>query len=497
MSNSTKLPALTVSTYDFKNMTFGNEIKNVDYGFSKYTSNYSHEGTNISDNMIKITNVKVLGVYPPNPEHKNPKYTVLFGIEDNETKEFGKQFDKHLLEYVYENRVNLFNDEELSMEDLEANYKPVFKINDNGNMSITISFPFNNPSVKNPIEIYYKQDNLDSEVIRSTDLIKKLGKGSVCDIFLHFTNLYKDSTDKFKMQTTIYRKINVIEYNNLESLGGSFRPSMKISDINTDDIIMGNVVTNDKQGRSLQPKYGEGKKSLSVNLEGMFRFVKFVDQNTNEPSFNVVYNIPEDELQYFENLDNFMKNDLYTNYAKYEKNGKTTKKNLDKKFRGVVKEDKEGNKNMWFKVYAKKLEDGTYDFSGNFYKTDGTSKYTNEEIYNNVFGEEFKGSMNIYFKHIWFGKFYSCKFNMGGVMIDINNVEYDLDDGIYFDGHKSENSKNVINDDSNDLDKVDEPDNSDDTDVEDDNKSNNQDNDDTENSESENSESEDEDEDDD
>lgn len=474
MSDSTKQQTLTVSTYDFANMTFGKELKNNDYGFSKYTSQYSHEGTNISDNMIKLSNVKVLGVYPPNPEHKNPKYTVLFGIEDSETKAFGEQFDKHLLEYVYEHRVELFDDEELSMEDLEANYKPVFKTNDSGNMSITVSFPFNNPAIKSPIRIGYKQNDINDDVIKSTDLLMKLGKGSVCDIFLHFTNLYKDSTDKFKMQTTIYKRINVIEYNNLESLGGGssgFRPSMKISDINTDEIIMGNVITNDRQGRSLQPKYGEGKKSLAVNLEGTFRFVKFVDQNTNEPSFNVVYNIPEDELEYFENLDKFMKDNLYSNYSKYEKNGKITKKNLDKQFRGVVKEDKDGNKNMWFKVYARKLEDGTYDFSGNFYKTDGTSRYTNEEIYNNVFGEEFEGSMNIYFKHIWFGKFYSCKFNMGGVMIDINNVEYDLDDETYYDGNKSENvetkSTATTTTTSDDLDKTDEPDNSDSEDSED------------------------------
>lgn len=464
---TTKSSTLNVSTYDVSNIQFGAENKNSDYGFSKYKLTYSREDVNTDDNIIKLTNVKVLGVYSPAEDHKNPKYTVLFAVNnDNEDcVKFCQTFDKYILDTVYENRTDYFDDgEEYDMEDLEANYKPMFSER-NGSYSFSVSFPFNNPDVKNPIRIAYKQTDIDSEVIQSTDLLKKLGKGSICDVFLHFTNLYRDNTDKFKVQSTIYKRINVQEYQNLESLGGGnssgFRPSQSISEINTEDIVMGKVITNERQGRSLKPRLkinGDETKTraITVTLKGRFRFVRMNDPNSGKSNFSVVYNPTDEEVADFDRLNEFMKADLFSNYSKYEK-GKITKKNLDKQFRGTISQDKEGRKTMWFTVYAREMEDGTFDFGGNFIKSDETSKYTNEEILNNVFGEEYEATMNIYFKHIWFGKFYSCKFNMGSVMLDIKNVEYDLGDDTYYDGEANDKpSGEKQQEESQDLDADDE-----------------------------------------
>ena len=445
---TTKSSTLNVSTYDVSNIQFGAENKNTDYGFSKYKLTYSREDVNTDDNIIKLTNVKVLGVYSPSEDHKNPKYTVLFAVDNDNADcvKFCQTFDKYILDTVYENRTDYFDDGgDYDMEDLEANYKPMFTER-NGSYSFSVSFPFNNPDVKNPIRIAYKQTDIDSEVIQSTDLLKKLGKGSICDVFLHFTNLYRDNTDKFKVQSTIYKRINVQEYQNLESLGSGnssgFRPTQSISEINTEDIVMGKVITNERQGRSLKPRLkinGDETKTraITVTLKGRFRFVRMNDPNSGKSNFSVVYNPTDEEVSDFDRLNEFMKSDLFSNYSKYEK-GKITKKNLDKQFRGTVSQDKEGRKTMWFTVYARDMEDGTFDFGGNFIKSDETSKYTNEEILNNVFGEEYDATMNIYFKHIWFGKFYSCKFNMGSVMLDIKNVEYDLGDETYYDGEAND-----------------------------------------------------------
>jgi hypothetical protein len=149
------------------------------------------------------------------------------------------------------------------------------------------------------------------------------------------------------------------------------------------------------------------------------------DNNSDKINFSVVYNPTSEEVEEFNKFSDYMKADLFKNYKKYEKDGKITQKGLDKKFRGVVSRDKEDNPVMWFTVYAKQLDDETFDFGNNFYRQDGTS-YTNEEVMT-LFTEPESHDvrMNIYFKHIWFGKYYSCKFNMGSVELNIKTVEYD------------------------------------------------------------------------
>lgn len=479
-STATKLVPQTTPTYKTQNIKFGKPNKNVDYGFVKHRLTYEDPESKASDNdnFIKLDNLKVVRVYKPKPEDKAPKYSVIFSVSEKDY-EFCKTFDKYVLDYVYENRGSIFdNGNDYDMEDLETNYKPVFKVSDSGSYSVTVSFPFNNPEVKNPVRIGYKEDNIDKEVLQSTDLAKKLGTGSVCEIFLHFTNLYRDDTDKFKVQTTIYKRINVDKYEDSQTGGvgggGTFKLAPSVSTINCEeDIDMGNVVTNDNQGRSLKPrlKYqtpdGETKfKSISLGIKGNMRFVRMLDSKTNKTSFSVVYNPTDEEVEHFNAMNEYMKEDLLKNYGKYEKGKKITKKNLNNQFRGTVKTDDEGNHTMWFTVYARDQEDGTFDFCGNFKKLDGVSSYTNEEIYNNVFGHEFNCEMNIYFKHIWFGKYYSCKFNMGTIKMDLKNVEYDLDDGVYYDGNQSEDVQNTVEKTDtpsadDDLNTADKPDNSD------------------------------------
>lgn len=463
MSQSTtqKIVPLTTSTYKTDAIKYGKPVKNQDYGFVKYHLTYEDsESTNGStDNIVKIDNLVVKNVYPPKPESKNPKYTVRFIVSEDD-EEFCETMNKYILDYAFENRKDIFGDDEYVMEDLEANYTPLFKPDNEGRQMLSVSFPFNNPKIKNPVRIGYKEEDIDPEILRSVDLTQKLGVGSTCSIFLHLTNLYKDDTDKFKFQSTIYKRINVEKYENnpVQSGGnGAFKLAPSITEINTDEVVMGNVVTNDKQGRSLKPriKYttsdGEEKtKNITVGLKGRFRFIRMTTNEKDSKgksivkvNFSVVYTPTDEEVEHFNSLNTFMYDDLLKNYGKYEKGKKITKKNLTNQFRGTVKEREDDGVtqySMWFTIYAKELKDGTYDFCGNFMKMDGTTKYTNEQIENDIFGHEHVGEMNIYFKHIWFGKYYSCKFNMGSVKLDLDKVEYDLGDETYFDGQQDESS---------------------------------------------------------
>jgi hypothetical protein len=483
MSQSTtiKIEPLTTSTYNTDAIKYGKPVKNQDYGFVKYHLTYedSENNTGSSDNIIRISNLTVKNVYPPQAESKNPKYTVRFIVSDDD-EEFCNKMNKYVLDYAFENREEIFGDDEYEMEDLEANYTPLFKKGSNGETLLSVSFPFNNPKIKNPVRIAYKEEDIDPEILRSVDLIQKLGVGSTCTIFLHLTNLYKDDTDKFKFQSTIFKRINVETYANnpVQSGGnGAFKLAPSITEINTDDVVMGNVVTNDKQGRSLKPriKYttsdGEEKtKNINVGLKGRFRFTRMTNEQDGKVkvSFSVVYTPTDEEVEHFNGLNTYMYDDLLKNYGKYEKGKKITKKNLTNQFRGTVKkreDDEVTQYSMWFTVYAKELEDGSYDFCGNFMKMDGTTKYTNEQIENDIFGKEHVGEMNIYFKHIWFGKYYSCKFNMGSVKLDLDKVEYDLGDETYFDGQPDESSSPVSPKNESqdaDLDATDAPTNSDD-----------------------------------
>jgi hypothetical protein len=279
-TNAQKLAQfLTPEDYDISNLSFGVANKNKEYGFTQRKLKYTREDVDDDKNIIKMSNFQVAKVYSPDPEHKNPKYTVIFaakptiitGKEDEDdyepvenstyeaTRKFCEAYNEHVLQHVYENRDDYFDDE-YNMEDIKANYKQPFKINEDS-VSFTVSFPFNNPNAKNNVRIAYVDTNTPPEVIQSTNLEEKLAVGSVCEVFLHFTNYYQDDTDTFKLQSSVYFRIHMTQYQKLSSLlsgngagSGTFRFQEPISDIDYDDIEVGSVITNDKQGRSLKPK---------------------------------------------------------------------------------------------------------------------------------------------------------------------------------------------------------------------------------------------------
>jgi len=491
-STSTKSQFITPETYDFERQQVGKANKNKEYGFIKRKLKYTRDDVDNDDNVIKFQNFQVAKVYPPKPEHKTPKYSVIFvskpkylkpnsdDIEDEadkyevnkhyeSTRTFCEAYNDYILKHFVEHCDEYFDDS-YNEEELDVNYKRMFKIADDS-ISFTVSFPFNSDSVNDDskVRVAYMDKQTPSNVIQSTDLEEKLTIGCHTDVFLHLTNFYQDDTDKFRVQSTIFKRIHVTRYQKLESLGGGsgnngFNFQDGIDELDLDDIVVGTVHTNDNQGRSLKPKikYTNSKgeddtKNIVVGIQGDVRFVKFEDTKNKKTNFSVVYNPTDEEIEKFEAFSEHLKADLFKNFGKYNKGEKITKKGLDKQFRSVVGEDKEGNKVMWFTVYAKDEGNGNFDFSGNFYRPDGT-KYSNDEVFKLfVEPDEYSVRMNIYFKHIWFGKYYSCKFNMGSVELDIKTGEYDFGGEPIQDVEPSDNTTSNDNDDLND----DEPENSD------------------------------------
>ena len=445
--SSAPIKPLTVSEFDVSNLSMGSSRENTERGFTKHYLNYNRG--NLQDNklIVKLENVKVQGVYPPKEE--STKYGMLCIIQDDTQVKLLRSVEKYIQDLALKNNEAWFEDGELEKEDIEASFKSMVKHNETyNNTSFSVNFPFMTDEVKDPVFLQYLKGcgEPTQEMLDSTDLTVKLPRGSVVDLFLHITNvIVQNSSKEFNIQRTVFKRINVRELGSSGESGSTGpRPGMNVDEIDVSNIVSGDVITNDRQGRSLKPKYqyttkdGEDKlRSLSIHLPGVeVSFRRQVDDN-RKSSFNVVYRLNEEHLEKFEEIDEHLKQDFYSNFSKYESGKKITKKMLDKKFKGAVNHSNDYPANMWYSVYVEDSGDGAFDFKGNFYKPDG-SQYTNDEVMNDVFGNKPTGNkltcdLNVYLKHIWFVASkgtYSAKFNVGSVVVDTSStsVEYDLGD---------------------------------------------------------------------
>ena len=439
---STPIKPVTVDEFDISKVSMGNTREFADRGFTKYYMNYNREDKLDSKTVVKLENIKIQGVYPPN--ENNAKYGMLCILQDEKQIELIKSVESHMKNLAFENREAWFEDGDLEMEDVEASFKSMIKYNSTyNNTSFTISFPFMTDEVKDPVTLQYFSGcgSPTEEMIESSDLTVKLPRHSVVDLFLHFTNVKVENSSKdFNIQRTIYKRINVRQLGSDSASGVASGPraGMNIDEIDVSNIVSGDVLVNERQGRSLRPKYkyttpsGEEKlRSLTVHLPQVkVSFRRQVD-DSDKTNFNIVYRLSEEHLAKFEEIDDYLKQDFYSNFSKYENGKRTTKKMLDKKFKGAVKHSEDYPANMWYTVYAEKKDD-SFDFKGNFYKPDGT-QYSNDEILSDIFGNTLTCDLNVYLKHIWFVTSkgtYSAKFNVGSVVVDTesNGVVYDLGD---------------------------------------------------------------------
>jgi hypothetical protein len=438
--SSAPIKPLTVSEFDFTKLSIGGSRENTERGFTKHYLNYNRD--NLQDNkaILKIS-AKILGVYPPNDgSYKNGMLCI---IDDVNQIKLLNDIESHVLKLALEHNKEWFDDATLEKEDIDCNYNQMVKHNDTyKNTSFTVNFPFMTDEVKDPVTLQYLEGcgEPTQEMIDSNNLVTKLPRGSVVDIFLHFTNiLVQNGSNDFNIQRTIFKRINVKTLGSQDGMSSNGpRPGMNIDEIDVSNIFMGEVITNERQGRSLKPKYqytttdGEKKlRSLSVNLKDVpVSFRRQVD-DTGKSSFSVVYRLNEDHLDKFSEIDEYLKQQFHSDFTKYESGKKITKKMLDKKFKGAVKHSDEYPSNMWYSVYAVPDGDG-FDFKDNFYKPNG-STYSNDDILNDIFGNNLTCELNVYLKHIWFVSSkgtYSAKFNVGSVVVDSSTigVVYDLGD---------------------------------------------------------------------
>ena len=93
---------LNADTFDIKQVEIsdsGNEF--ADYGFTKY---------HFSDKyffMLKLKGLKFIKVYPPKPEDKNPKHTVLFSVSDKKEIKLLQKVEKYVKDKAFEKNLYL------------------------------------------------------------------------------------------------------------------------------------------------------------------------------------------------------------------------------------------------------------------------------------------------------------------------------------------------------------------------------------------------------
>ncbi len=452
---SSNMQPLTIENFDSSNITLGKCANFPQYGFKKYNIGYKRAGTTEDTCFIRLCGLKVANIFEPAADAKAPKYSVSFVVEDEKQIQFLDSVQDHFRQMAVDHNEAWFGDATLTAEDLEGEYKPFCKKSDkNGKHYLTVKMSFNNPKDRDPITVhYYDTANASEEAKKSKNLVEKLPRGTTVDIFLQLTDVKINSTNKFDVQTGIYKRINVTSFSEggEGGEGGPRGPSsgMPFESIDTSMIVMGDVVTGTlptgASTKCLRPKYklAEAKgdkttRNLSIQLDNVrVSFLALTDKTTGKVNFNAVY-VPSDEVHdKFKEIEDHLKADMIANHAKYV-GGKTTAKVFEKKWNSFINNNEKYGRNMWFTVYVKTQDkdgkklvnaDGeqAYDFSGNFYKADKTP-YTNEEVLNRIFtGKDLQCSVNVYLKHIWFSeKGYSPKFMLGNAVLDVDTVKYDL-----------------------------------------------------------------------
>ncbi len=463
------IPPVTAATFSFDNITTGIANKYEEYAFTKYKIGYPRSDSTDDKCVVKLIGIEVLAVYPPmnnadGTPPKNPKFSVVMATTDPEQVKFFESLNKTVKQLAFKNRTTWFSGgEDLTEEDVSSDmmYPKAFGAlvpNETpAKYKFIVAFPFNNPEIKDPVSVHYYDPDVSQDVINSTELLEKIGRGSIIDIFMRLTNICVKTNNEYSCQATIHKRINVQKF-----VRGQNGPTkgLECAEVDVKKIIMGSVESNETyNSRFLSPKYAyvgsDGKARKPRNLIITFPDVKCtfrkstkVDEKTKKVSTNydVTYNLNPEHLAKFKEIDEYIKQDLIANYGTYEPGKRTNEKMFGPKFKGAVTDgkDKTGEVKyapcIWASVFYKTRADGTPDFGGNFYKPnpahtgkdDDTTpkhiKYTDNEVEIAIFGKSHKCTLTVYLKHVWFGAKYSIKYNMTNVILSTDSVDFDYGD---------------------------------------------------------------------
>lgn len=470
-ASSQKNKPIEPAEFDVSKLRFGPGQLNNKNGFTKYQIQYEREDTKDTKCILKFSDVVVNAVLDPSKAKKSegkddganqtgkPNYSLSVKITDPDQLKCLESIESFIKTYVFKNKMSLIpqKPEKQSQEDIDNNFKDMlYRDEKHPSPLFTVNFPFGDKL--EPVEVKYMDKSVPKSVFDSVDATQKMGRDSVVDMFVYLKNLKIDSGNTISIQRVVFSLVKVKKF--VAAGGSSGAASGKpmngtlLDKINTADIEIGGIVTNDNGGKSIKPKIkytaadgSEKTKSISIYLpKVLVKFRKLINKDDNSISFSAVYEPTKEHLEKFQQLDAFFKKAIFDKITKKELPAaafgvKTmTETNWDTKFRGAVSANNPNYApSMWIGLYntSNPTNPEVFDFQGNFYSSDGT-KYSNEDINSKIINEQFTCDLNIYVKHIWIGKVYSLKYNVSNVTLDLVANEYDLGDETYFDGETEE-----------------------------------------------------------
>ena len=443
---------LTPDHINLKNITLGPVKVVPEYNFKQYRIGYTRKDVMDDKFMVKIPNVTVTSVYLPSKladgtPAKNPKHSVGFVTTDPVHIKFFRDLNASILELAVKNSMEWFG-EQFTTEGALDFYKPFGVFSTDGKeCTFTVEFPYNTERVDTNVNIKYLEPDVPPEVVESTVLTEKLGRGTIVDIFLIVTRVKISSANEFKCMRTLHAVINVNKY---EKGTNGPTPGIAPGDFKVDKIIMGDVGSspNIPNSKLLKPKYNftpdggaEVKpRYVSITLENVrCRFRKAEpkkDETTGvvKVPYDIIFNPEGEHMQLFTSIDDYILRGLIN----LKLNAPAVTK---KKFKPAVtisdKKSQSGQPyppSVWFNVYVKDATTNP-DFGGNFYRPvpDGNTvkyvQYTNEQVDKHIFNTTQTCTLTVYLKHVWLGQVYSVKYSMGNVIVNAVSVQYDLSDG--------------------------------------------------------------------
>lgn len=437
MTTKTIIKPLSLETYDVSNVAVASKYYDMpEYGFRSVNMSYNHENTTYDKFEVKVSG-SIVKIFEPGANSKSKKkYAALLKVSDPTSIELFKTIDESLVAPIYSSRTTIFDGLKVGKTNLitkikteedilKYRAKPLLDYNDQY-QSYSLGFEF----FSDKCTIVHS-DNVEQEIRDADTVLGKLPQHSEVTMVLQISKL---SINMKKCKWNPKATAMFIQCSGVGS--GSSSPGtlsgLDINDVDTKNVTLGELKTNDYNGKCVPVKYNG--RSLSLKLKDVeVRFMRNVNEDTGKTRFSLGLDLSEHRDK-FEEIDNHILTTLFENQKDYfSKNDIEDDEELfANNFRGSLKEDKNGDRfTLWANIYASEAEDGTFDFDGKFFSLDEETPtvMTNEDVLNSVFSstEALRTNLSVYIRYIWLGNDKSVKWYLGKAQVQpTQQVSYDI-----------------------------------------------------------------------
>lgn len=427
---------LALDTYDVSNVVISSKYHDMpEYGFRTVNMSYNRDNTTYDKFEVKVTG-NIVKIFEP-ANAKSKKYAALLKVTDPTSIELLQAIDDSLVTPVLSSKSTIFDGLKVGKTNLTTKIKteddirkyrgkPLMEFNDQY-QSYSLGFDF----FSDKCTIVHSGD-VAQEVRDADTILGKLPQHSQVTMVLQITKL---SVNMKKCKWNPKATAMLIQCTSVGQGSSGSSPGKlsgaDINDVDTKNITLDELKTNDYNGKYAPVKYNGKSLSLLFN-DVEVRFMRNVNEDTGKTRFSLGVDLTEYKDK-FDELDTHLLNTLYENQKDYfSKNDIEDDEELfANNFRGSLKEGKNGDRfTLWANIYAKDT-DGTFDFDGKFFSVNGDEPVLmdNDDVLSTVFDstEAIRTNLSVYVRYIWLGNDKSVKWYLGKAQVKPQqSVVYDL-----------------------------------------------------------------------